>query len=114
MDTAKSGMKKYYGITFLIGLGFFTMGLMDPLYDTYIPIFLSWFIKSKTVIGTVMTLDNIFALFLIPIVSAFSDRTRTRIGRRMPYILITLPLTAIFFSAIPFAALKSLAFLIII
>lgn len=113
MNTEKSGMKQYYRVTFLIGLGFFTMGLMDPLYDTYIPIFLSWFIKSKTVIGTVMTLDNIFALFLIPVVSAFSDRTRTRIGRRMPYILITLPLTALFFSTIPFAALKSLAFLII-
>ena len=106
-------MKSYYKTTFLIGIGFFTMGLMDPLYDTYVPYFLHWFIPSKGLIGTVMTLDNIFALFLIPVVSALSDRTRTRIGRRMPYILITLPLTAVFFSTIPFAAMKSLAFLII-
>ena len=35
----KQGMKAYYGVTFFIGLGFFTMGLMDPLYDTYVPIF---------------------------------------------------------------------------
>jgi len=107
-------MKNYYKTTFFIGLGFFTMGLMDPLYDTYVPYFLNWFIPSKGLIGTVMTLDNIFALFLIPVVSAVSDRTRTRIGRRMPYILITLPLTAVFFSTIPFAAMKSLAFLIIV
>jgi hypothetical protein len=38
--TKKSGFSKYMGLTFLIGFGFFTMGLMDPLYDTYIPIFL--------------------------------------------------------------------------
>ncbi len=110
----KSGMKGYYKATFLIGLGFFTMGLMDPLYDTYVPIFLGNFISLKGIIGTVMTLDNIFALLLIPVVSALSDKTRTPIGRRMPFIIVTLPLTAVFFSLLPYAALKSLAFLIII
>ncbi len=108
----KEGMRKYYGVTFLIGLGFFTMGLMDPLYDTYIPIFLTRFISSKGVIGSIMTLDNIFALFLIPIVAALSDKTRTRIGRRMPYILVTLPLSGIFFGLIPFSALWGLWVLI--
>ena len=109
----KEGMKAYYGVTFLIGLGFFTMGLMDPLYDTYVPIFLSKYIESKGLIGTVMTLDNIFALFLIPIVAGLSDRTKTRIGRRMPYIIVTLPLTAVCFGIIPFAALSSLTLLIV-
>ncbi len=109
----KEGMRKYYGVTFLIGLGFFTMGLMDPLYDTYIPIFLTRFIHSKGLIGSIMTLDNIFALFLIPIVAAMSDRTRTRIGRRMPYILVTLPLSGILFGLIPFSALWGLGSLII-
>lgn len=109
----KEGMKKYYGATFLIGLGFFTMGLMDPLYDTYIPIFLSRFVDSKGLIGTIMTLDNLFALFLIPIVAAMSDKTRTRIGRRMPYIIITLPLSGILFGFIPFSALWGLTGLII-
>ncbi len=108
----KQGFGKYYGVTFLIGLGFFTMGLMDPLYDTYIPIFLSRFIHSKGIIGSIMTLDNIFALFLIPIVASMSDRTRTRIGRRMPYIIVTLPLSGIFFGLIPFAALMGLGSLI--
>ncbi len=93
MAEGKKSMKGFYGVTFLIGIGFFTMGLMDPLYDNYVPILLSGYIRSKGVIGTIMTLDNIFAIFLIPIVSALSDRTSTKIGRRMPYILVTLPLT---------------------
>jgi MFS family permease len=59
-----------------------------------------------------MTLDNGFALFLIPVFSHLSDQTRTRIGRRMPYIIITLPLSAVFFTAIPFAAAAGLAVLI--
>jgi maltose/moltooligosaccharide transporter len=110
----REGMKRYYKITFLIGLGFFTMGLMDPLYDTYVPMFLSNFIARDSVIGMVMGLDNLFALMLIPIVSAWSDRTRTPIGRRMPYIIVTLPATAILFGALPWSALSSLALLIIV
>lgn len=107
-------MKGYYLTTFLIGLGFFTMGLMDPLYDTYIPIFLSRYIESNALIGAIMTLDNVFAIFLIPIFSAISDRTQTRIGRRMPFIITLLPLSAFAFGLIPFAALSSLALLIIL
>ncbi len=110
----KASMKGYYKITFLIGLGFFTMGLMDPLYDTYVPIFLNRYVASKGLIGLIMTLDNIFAILLIPIVAALSDRTRTPIGRRMPYIITTLPLTAICFALIPFTALRALAPLIIV
>ena len=107
-------MRQYYGITFLIGLGFFTMGLMDPLYDTYVPIFLKNFIARDGIVGSLMALDNLFAILLIPIFSALSDRTRTPIGRRMPYILVTLPMTALFFGLLPTAALKSLVFLVVI
>jgi MFS family permease len=111
---ARKSMKGYYLTTFLIGLGFFTMGLMDPLYDTYIPIFLGKYIESNALIGTIMTLDNMFAILLIPIFSAISDRTRTPIGRRMPFIISLLPLSAFAFGLIPFAALSSLAMLIIL
>lgn len=107
-------LKRYYPITFLIGLGFFTMGLMDPLYDTYVPMFLANFLESDGIIGAIMGIDNAFAILLIPIVSALSDKTRTPIGRRMPFIIVTLPLTAIFFALLPGAALKSLAFLVIL
>ncbi|MBN2875380.1 MAG: MFS transporter, partial [Spirochaetales bacterium] len=98
------GFSRYVGLTFLIGFGFFTMGLMDILYDTYVPIFLGNFIKKNVFIGTLMTLDNILAVFLIPFVSLWSDNTRTRIGRRMPFIIVLLPLSAVFFSMLPYAA----------
>ncbi len=111
MSKTKS-LKGYYLTTFLIGLGFFTMGLMDPLYDTYVPIFLGKYIGSNSLIGTIMTLDNILAIFLIPIFSAISDRTNTRIGRRMPFIITLLPLAAVAFGLIPVAALSSLLMLI--
>lgn len=115
MATAKEkkGLNGYYVTTFLIGLGFFTMGLMDPLYDTYVPIFLNRFLDKQSLVGMVMSLDNLLAIFMIPIFSALSDRTHTRIGRRMPFIITLLPLTAIFFFLIPFTALKSIWLLII-
>lgn len=108
----ETGFDRYAGTTFVIGLGFFTMGLMDPLYDTYLPIFLGRWIGSMGVVGGIMTLDNIFAIFLIPIVAVWSDRARTPIGRRMPFIIVTLPLTAICYSFLPYAATASLAALI--
>ncbi|MDR3249320.1 MAG: MFS transporter [Treponema sp.] len=103
----KTGFSRYMGLTFLIGFGFFTMGLMDPLYDTYVPIFLRRYIKSNALVGGIMTLDNILQLFLIPLVSVWSDRIRTRLGRRMPFILVELPLAALIFSLIPPMAARS-------
>ena len=108
----RKSLKGYYLTTFLIGLGFFTMGLMDPLYDTYIPIFLAKYIDSSSLIGMIMTFDNILAIFLIPITSALSDRLDTPIGRRMPFIVILLPIAALLFGLIPFAALSSLWLLV--
>jgi maltose/moltooligosaccharide transporter len=107
-----TGFRPYIGQTFLIGLGFFTMGLMDPLYDSYVPLLLRDYIASKGLIGTVMTLDNIFALFLIPLVAAMSDRARTPLGRRIPFILATLPITGLLFGSVPFAATVSLPVLV--
>ena len=110
----KSGFKKYMGVTFLIGAGFFTMGLMDPLYDSYVTIFLSKYIPYKWIVGMFMSLDNVLAIFLIPLVSAWSDKTRSPIGRRMPWIIVLLPLSALSFAYIPYAARSSLTALIIV
>lgn len=112
MPAQKKSLKGYYGTTFLIGLGFFTIGLMDPLYDTFVPMFLQRYISSHALVGLIMTLDNVLAIFLIPIFSAMSDRTRTPIGRRMPYIVTCMPLTAFAFGLIPYAALTGLLALI--
>jgi MFS family permease len=110
----KTGFSAYMPVTFLIGCGFFTMGLMDPLYDTYIPLFLRRYIESNVVVGGVMTLDNILQLFLIPVIAVWSDRTRTRIGRRMPFIVVMLPISAVLFHLIPVMAAVSLLALIMI
>ncbi len=108
----KSGFSQYMGLTFLIGFGFFTMGLMDPLYDTYIPIFLRRYVDSNFLVGGIMTLDNVLQLCLIPLIAIWSDRTRTRIGRRMPFIIVMLPISAVLFSLFPRA--NSLLTLIIL
>jgi MFS family permease len=59
-------------------------------------------------IGFFMTLDNIAALFIQPPVGAWSDRLRTPIGRRMPFILIGAPVGALVFGLIPIAAVLPL------
>lgn len=110
--TEKKGFAPYLPLTFLIGFGFFTVGMMDPLYDSYVQIFLARFIPYKSVIGVIMSLDNVLALFLIPAVSVWSDRTDTPFGRRMPWIVTLLPLAAVCFAFIPYAAEKSLLLLV--
>jgi Na+/melibiose symporter-like transporter len=89
-----------------IGLGFFTTGVSWSVYNSYLPAdFLPTFIVGdlqNTLIGLVMVLDNIFALFMQPYIGARSDSTRTRWGRRMPYIMIGTPLAAVFFTLIAY------------
>jgi MFS family permease len=53
-------------------------------------------------IGIIMTFDNIAAVTLQPIIGGISDRTNSKLGRRMPYLLIGIPLSAVFFTLIPF------------
>jgi len=114
MGEGKKGFRQYLGLSFLIGFGFFTMGLMDILYDTYVPIFLGKYISSNALIGIVMVLDNVLAVFLIPVVSVWSDNARTRIGRRMPFILVTLPASAVLFAILPYSAFDSLVSLVLV
>jgi MFS family permease len=94
--------KLHYKNTFLLGLGFFCISIVWPLYNAFVPIFLSKYISSAMLIGFVMTFDNIAAITLQPFFGALSDRTHTRWGRRMPYLIIGIPVSAIFFAMIPF------------
>lgn len=94
------------GKTFLIGLGFLGISMIWSMYNAYVPVFLrDSFSLPFSVVGIVMTIDNIFAILLLPFLGALSDRTRTRLGRRRPYMLIGAPLAMIFFVLIPFANL---------
>lgn len=88
--------------TFLLGFGFFCISIVWPLYNAFVPVFLSKYLSSAMLIGFVMTFDNIAAITLQPFFGALSDRTRTRFGRRMPYLMVGIPLSALFFALIPF------------
>jgi len=93
-----------YGKTFIIGFGFFTTAITWALYNSYVPIFLRKFISSATLIGIIMTLDNWAAIIIQPWIGALSDRTRTKLGRRMPYITVGIPTAAVIFALIPYFA----------
>jgi len=89
--------------TFLLGFGFFGVSVIWSLYNAYVPIFLkSTFGLRSSVIGSIMTIDNILAILLLPFLGALSDRTRTRLGRRRPYILVGSSLALIFFVLVPY------------
>lgn len=87
--------------TWLLGLGFFSISLTWALYNAFVPLFLDNYLKSAAFIGFMMTIDNYFAMFLQPWIGHRSDKIRTRFGRRMPFLLIGMPLGAVFASLIP-------------
>jgi MFS family permease len=86
---------------FILGFGFFAISLCASLYDSFVPVFLHRFIDKAWLIGFLMTMDNYIGLILQPFVGALSDRTDTRLGRRMPYIVVCMPVAAVLVSLIP-------------
>ncbi|NTV64597.1 MAG: SLC45 family MFS transporter, partial [Oscillochloris sp.] len=106
-----------YARTLLLGFGFFGISVLWGIYNAQVPIFLqagrpgfsegasiSGYGFSTALTGFIMSLDNIAALVILPYIGALSDRTRTRIGRRKPYILIGAPLAGLAFVGIPLLA----------
>ena len=81
-------MKLNYKRTTLVGLAFLSICAFWQVYDNLIPLILKeTFAVDDTLIGVVMALDNVLALFMLPLFGKLSDKTRTRVGRRMPYIV---------------------------
>ncbi len=99
---------------FVLGSGFMGIMLLWTFYNTFVPVLLEGFVKSAAVIGLIMTLDNFLALTIQPIAGAMSDKTDTRKGRRMPYLLFGAPLAALFFAAVPFSSTLILMIALII
>jgi Na+/melibiose symporter-like transporter len=111
--------KLNYKKTFLLGFGFLGISFMWLVYNSYVPIFLQagnpafdqaiqgavtvGFGLSAGLTGLIMTLDNIAALFIQPVIGALSDKTCTPIGRRIPYILAATPIAVASFALIPVA-----------
>ena len=98
-------MKFNFSKIFLLGFGFFGVSVIWAVYNAFVPIFLAnTFFLAPIWIGFFMTLDNFAALLIQPPVGAWSDRLRSPIGRRMPFILIGAPLSALAFALIPVMA----------
>lgn len=58
-------------------------------YDGIIPLILrDTFHVGDTLAGAIMVLDNVCALFLLPLFGSISDRCHSRLGRRTPFIII--------------------------
>lgn len=90
--------------TILIGLAFLSISAVWQMYDNIIPLILkNTFGFKETVTGTIMALDNVLALFLLPFFGALSDKINTPIGKRMPFILIGTSVAAIALALLPFA-----------
>ena len=74
--------------TILIGLAFLSICAFWQMYDTIVPLILTrTFHLDEAFSGVIMAADNVLALFLLPFFGALSDRTETRLGRRMPFVL---------------------------
>ena len=88
--------------TFLIGLAFFSSAIAWDMYDSQVSVSLYGYLAGLGLTGLLLGLDNLVGVIIQPIMGNVSDNTRTKFGRRLPYILIGIPLGALFFALIPF------------
>ncbi|MFH0993526.1 MAG: MFS transporter, partial [bacterium] len=97
-------MKLNYKKIFYVGVAFFLISMFWQTYDTVITkILIDKFGLSQTWSGVIMALDNVLALFLLPLFGGLSDKTKSKRGRRTPYILFGTIAAAIAFVALSFA-----------
>lgn len=97
--------------TFLIGFAFFGILLLWQVYDSWCPPLLTELFKNsfgvtdekqvQYLVGIMMAVDNLAALILLPIFGKLSDKTHTKIGKRMPYILVGTFVCAVAFPFMP-------------
>ena len=108
-------MKLDYKRTVLIGFAFLAISAFWQMYDNIIPLILKYFFNiGDTLSGGIMALDNIFALFMLPLFGAFSDRVSTSRGKRTPFIFVGTILAVIFMIFLPIAAnMRNLALFIV-
>ena len=96
-------MKLNYKRTIFVGFAFLLICMFWQAYDNIIPkILTDKFGMSQTWSGFIMALDNVFAVFLLPIFGALSDKKNTKLGRRTPYILIGTLCAALLFVGLSF------------
>lgn len=97
-------MKLNYKRTVLIGLAFLSISAFWQMYDNVVPLILkNTFDMGETITGAIMAADNVLALFLLPIFGSLSDKVNTKIGKRMPFILIGTALACTLLVILPIA-----------
>ena len=75
--------------TILVGLAFLSISAFWQMYDNLVPLILQrTFHMDESLTGMIMAADNILALFLLPFFGGLSDKTKSKLGRRTPYILM--------------------------
>lgn len=88
--------------TILVGLAFLSICAFWQMYDNIVPLILTkTFHMNETFSGAIMAADNILALFLLPFFGSLSDRTNTKLGKRMPYILFGTGCVVILLNLLP-------------
>ena len=97
-------MKLNYKRTILVGFAFFLISAFWQAYDTIIPLMLTnKFGLDQTWSGVIMSLDNVLALFMLPLFGALSDKKDTRFGKRTPFIVAGAIAAIICFVGLTFA-----------
>ncbi len=96
-------MKLNYKRTILVGFAFFLISAFWQAYDKTIPLIMEYrFGMDQFSSGFIMALDNILAVFMLPLFGALSDKSRTKFGRRTPFIFCGTVCAVISFIFIPF------------
>jgi MFS family permease len=114
MTTTSSTQRVRTGrITFYVALAVFAQEAMWNLYDSQVPPLLREHIGSAALVGLLMGMDNLLGFFIQPWMGNRSDHTRTSWGRRIPYLVVGMPLAALLFLTIPHVA-ASLPLLVLV
>ena len=93
--------------TILIGFAFLSISAFWQVYDNIIPLILKYsFGIGDTISGGIMALDNIFALVMLPLFGAWSDKVNHKRGKRTPFIFVGTVLAVVFMLILPLAANK--------
>ena len=96
-------MKLNYKRVLLVGMAFFLISAFWQAYDAIVPLILTnHFGLPQTVSGAVMSIDNVLAVFMLPIFGALSDKVNTRFGKRTPFIFIGSIVAMVSFIALTF------------
>ena len=97
-------MKLNYKRTILVGFAFFLICAFWQAYDNTVPLILTnKFGMSQTWSGVIMALDNVLALFLLPLFGHISDKFTHPRGRRTPFIVVGTLIAAVALIALSFA-----------